>query len=224
MSPNLISGQMLPPGHLKCLNKLCILHYITLFILSLVFCNLHCIYSIMYLTLVQYIATLHCIYPSQSIRHTFIAQLPLPLPFISTKDNQEPASARWEHCTATKCHHFVVYFVAVDIPAACWFAASASPRPFLVTSMSHMAQTPYAVTSGEASLRVLERLPRATQACSRCYFLAIRGLKLSNSTGFIALQPRKPGPRPGPHQCHPPFCLSQPQRGSCIPMYALVRS
>ena len=54
---------MLPPGHLKCLNKLLILHYITLHCIiyvygfSLVFCDLHSIYSIMYFTLVQYIAT-----------------------------------------------------------------------------------------------------------------------------------------------------------------------
>ena len=52
------------------------------------------------------------------------------LTFASRKDNQEPASAHQPHCTATKCHHLAVRSVALNIPAACRFTASASPWPF----------------------------------------------------------------------------------------------
>ena len=58
-----------------------------------------------------------------------------------------------------------------------------------VTSLSHMAQTLYTSASRKASMQVLKGLPPTTYACLCCYFLAIRHLKLSNSTGFVTLQP-----------------------------------
>ena len=103
-------------------------------------------------------------YPSQSIWHTLIVQLPLP--FGSKKDNQELVSARRQHCTATKCRRLAVHSVILVILAArcAVYTASASPQPFrLAMSLSRMAQTPYAGHPGEAPLRVLERLPHSSR-------------------------------------------------------------